>query len=155
MSTRLRVGGVHLVHDVIYDDKIIRCYHRLASLKPADHVKADAHCAGRLFVRCVSANAPRTRDPCPEQDPARQDQASDRSCRSRTFCGYRRQEASLDRSCAAPGAHYIFHVAELSIAYATHVPNHCNVVPLGWFKSVKTTAPSTRNLQKRKGGSKC
>ena len=68
--------------------------------------------------------------------------------------------ATLDRSLTyfrlcAPGAHYIFHVAELSIAYATHVSNHCNVVPLGWFKSVKTTAPSTRNLQKRKGGSKC
>ena len=46
----MRVGGVHLVHDVIYDDKIIRCYHRLASLKPADHDKADAHCAGVFFV---------------------------------------------------------------------------------------------------------
>lgn len=53
MSTRLRVGGVHLVHDVIYDDKIIRCYHRLASLKPADHVKADAHCAGQEDCECV------------------------------------------------------------------------------------------------------
>ena len=56
------------------------------------------------------------------------------------------------RDIASRVLFYVAYVAELSIAYATHVPNHCNVVPLGWFKSVKTTAPSTRNLQKRKGG---